>query len=309
MMLDFLHSFFDRQERVLGWRAIPVPKQTNNTHYKNWIDQGCHATMHYLHDSVENRVNPAAYQPWAKSIILFALRYPQPVSVGKNMDYKIASYALGADYHLLCRGILADLKVALERETRDAPNFFGFNDTSAVWERELAYQAGMGWRGKNSMLINKDWGTMFFIAGCFTDLILDYTSDVEDGCGACKKCLEACPTGALYEPGKVDARKCLSYLTIEDRRKAVERGVPLSKQGTWMFGCDLCQMVCPWNTTGDFLQDEEELKKFNLSGSEWESLLKKGGGFKSRFKNTALTRAGRKKLEENLGIVEQNRLG
>ncbi len=297
-----LRDFFAGQPQVLEWGVAPLEKPLPNAgNLQSWVGQGMHAGLRYMEERLEERASPTRLFPWAKSAVLFALKQPAPFGAGTG-DFRVASYALGEDYHQTSRGILKaardDLAAALAPEEI---RFEGFSDTWPVFERDLAAEAGLGWRGKNSCLIHRKHGSGFLLAGFFIDVDLQSpAAPQQDFCGGCTACLDQCPTDAFVQPGRLDASKCLSYWTIEAKGE-----IPAhisEKSGAWIFGCDICQEVCPWN-------HKHKKNASNLTtalprtGREWLSLLRKGGGFQSRFKNTPLPRAGRRSLLRNVLIA------
>ena len=201
--------------------------------------------MHYLASRFEERTNPAAYFPDSKSIICVGMNYhvqlnqPTASSTGK-----IARYALGDDYHELIKDrlyLLADwLRTQCDCETRCSV------DTAPMMEKELAARAGIGWMGKNTCVINEDIGSWLLLGEILTTAELPFDQPATDRCGTCRRCLDACPTGAITAPYQLDARKCISYLTIEHRGDIDEQ--LKSQIGDWLYGCDICQDVCPWNS-------------------------------------------------------------
>jgi epoxyqueuosine reductase len=217
----------------------------------------------------------------------------------------MAAYAQGPDYHGVARRILAAAEAHLRADARTAGlRFYGFVDTAPVFERDLASEAGLGWRAKNCCTLNRQAGSAFHLAGFFLDVDLKPSVPVEDFCGGCTRCLEACPTGAFVAPGNLDANKCISYWTIEDKGALPEA---LSDRfGGWIFGCDICQEVCPWNRKHLTAPDASPPERFPATGPEWAALLRKGGGFQSRFKGSPLTRAGRRSLLRNLAAAARN---
>jgi epoxyqueuosine reductase len=243
--------------------------------------------------------------PWAKSAVLFSFRQAAPFRSDTG-DFRVAAYALGEDYHHRARRILnaaeKHLREIAEADGGPPPRFAGFCDTWPVFERDLAAEAGLGWRGKNACLIHRRHGSGFLLAGFFTDLTLESPAiPREDLCGGCTACLDHCPTGALFEPGRLDASKCLGYWTIE-----AKGDIPVEiseKSGTWIFGCDICQDACPWNRKPQKTAAPEFPAGRPRTAREWLSLLRKGGGFASRFKNTPLLRAGRRALLRNVLIA------
>jgi len=216
-------------------------------YFRKWLADGFAGTMGYLNRHVDSRVDVRAWMPSARSVIVAALSYHQhePVRPDDRPRGRVAMYAWGEDYHLVMREKLAAL---LER-MRDQ---FGVGiearlcvDSSAIIERELAAMAGIGWIGKNTMVLHQELGSYFFLGEIITDLELAPDVPASDHCGTCTRCLEACPTRAFPAAYQMDARRCISYLTIEHRGEISPELA--AKMGDWVFGCDVCQQVCPYN--------------------------------------------------------------
>ena len=210
-----------------------------------WLAAGHAGLMRYLHRQKKKRKAPATITPGARSAVVLLENYTAPRAERPQPGdaYKIASYARGMDYHLATHGRLHRLSEWMKAEGADLAHTWV--DDGPVPERELAERAGLGWIGKNTMLINSKAGSWFFLAELFTDLPLPVDSAGEDHCGSCRACLDACPTNAFVGPNILDARRCISYLTIELRTAIPEELRPL--MGNRVFGCDDCQLVCPWN--------------------------------------------------------------
>ncbi|HKQ48784.1 MAG TPA: tRNA epoxyqueuosine(34) reductase QueG [Phycisphaerae bacterium] len=214
---------------------------------REWLAKGYAGTMGYLQRHVESRVDVRAWLPSARSVIVVALNYAQraPPKPNDAPRGRVAMYAWGEDYHVVVREKL-DALVARMREQFPEP--FEAKvcvDTSAIIERELAAMAGIGWIGKNTMVLHPDLGSYFFLGVIITDLPLAPDAPEPDHCGSCTRCLEACPTQAFPQAYVMDARRCISYLTIEHRSEIVPELA--EKMGDWVFGCDICQEVCPYN--------------------------------------------------------------
>lgn len=214
--------------------------------YRQWVGKGFHGTMDYLAHSIDLRANVQSVLPGAQSIIALGMNYAQerPDTPG---DVKIARYALGKDYHKVIRKRLKRLATSLAESDPDA-HFRGAVDSAPLLERDLAQRAGLGWFGKNTCLINSHRGSFFFIAILLTTARLEPDRPAAGSCGSCRACIDACPTGALvFEDNRwqLDARRCISYLTIEHRGE-IDPSLQASL-GEWTFGCDICQDVCPFN--------------------------------------------------------------
>lgn len=210
--------------------------------YERWIAKGYHGTMDYLARSLVLRSDPRSLMPGAQSIIALGLNYNQVPEVQPG-EPKIARYALGRDYHKVLRSKMKLLASSLQNLDPTA-EFRPCVDSAPILERDLAQRAGLGWFGKNTCLINTHRGSWFFIALMLTNLRLEPDAPAVGGCGTCSACIDACPTGAIVyddDHWQVDARTCISYLTIE------HKGAIDARIGDWTFGCDICQEVCPFN--------------------------------------------------------------
>ncbi len=225
--------------------ASPIPR---GEYLREWLARGCAGEMAYLHRNRDTRLNPAAMLDGARSIIVAAVSYhvpePPPPADGAARG-RIARYAWGRDYHQVLRERLRRLVEALRAELAEP---FGSRicvDTAPIVERELAAAAGVGWIGKNTLIIHPKAGSYLFLGEVISTLDLACDAPVADHCGSCRRCLEACPTRALTGPYAMDARRCISYLTIEHRGEIpAEMG---RQMGMWVYGCDVCQEVCPFN--------------------------------------------------------------
>ena len=251
----------------LGFDAVGITAVAPSAHeafYRDWIKAGRHGEMEYLarEDAVHRRANPAAAWPQLRSAIVVALNYYSEDADADAGNGIIARYARGRDYHKVIKAKLLQLLGWLEQEIgRELPAARAYVDTGPVLERELAQRAGLGWFGRNTMLIDPRRGSYFFLGALLVEVDLEYDSPfTEDRCGSCQACVSACPTGALLgrdESGapRIDATRCISYLTIEHRGSIPLELRPLI--GNRIFGCDICQEVCPWNS-GKFVQLSRE---------------------------------------------------
>jgi len=221
---------------------------------RRWLADGRAGTMSYMHRHVESRIDVRAWLPNATHVIVVTLNYRQPDASDESLEKpeapakvagRVAQYARGEDYHVVMRDKM-DAMIAGMR-ARFTQQFFARAcvDTSAITERELAAAAGIGWIGKNTLVLNEHYGSFFFIGVILTDLPLIPDPPVTDHCGTCTRCLDACPTAAFPTPYEMDASRCISYLTIEHRGD-IDPALA-AKMGDWLFGCDVCQDVCPFN--------------------------------------------------------------
>ena len=264
----------------------------------HWIDRNFHAGMLYMERNLEKRLNPALLVNDAHSVIVTGMNYYQRYDPADNQPI-FARYALGFDYH----SILKDrLYILLEYIKKKYPGTEGrvFVDTAPVLERGWAVEAGLGWAGKNNMLINKEKGSFFFIGVIIINTLMEHDApEKEDYCGKCRQCIAACPTGAIMENRMIDSNKCLSYLTIENKKDITAEYV--EKKGRRVFGCDICQEVCPWNNKAK----ETTIKEFeplpeilNYTAEQWKNITEEE--FNSIFKKSAVMRTGYEVFMRNL---------
>jgi epoxyqueuosine reductase len=214
-------------------------------HYISWLKSGYNATMEYMGENQEKRRDISKILTGARSVISLGLNYfTQQSYSGNKSTGKISRYAWGKDYHLVIWKKL-DLFVNKLKEIDSSFEGISYVDTGPVMDKVWSVRAGIGWQGKHSNIINKEYGSWFFIANIITNKEFEYSKQIEDFCGSCTACLDACPTKAIVEPYIVDSNKCISYHTIENKGE-----IPIELKGkfdNWIFGCDICQDVCPWN--------------------------------------------------------------
>ena len=269
---------------------------------EEWLSRGMHGTMHYMERYFDLRIDPSKLVPGAKSVITLLLNY-FPAAQQTEDAPKISKYAFGNDYHEVIRSKLKHLMSILKGEIGEIQGR-GFVDSAPVLERTWAQLSGLGWVGKNGNLINKQRGSYFFIATLITDLELEYDDPfVKDFCGTCTKCIDACPTEAILPEKMIDGSKCISYFTIELKELMIP-GDMKGKFHNWMFGCDICQEVCPWNrfaipTNEPSFQPLPEI--LNFSTTEWESLSEES--FKKIFRNSPLKRSKFEGIKRNLQFI------
>ncbi len=231
---------------ALGFDACGICRADNSgeeARYLQWISENCHADMGYLERNIDKRIDPRLLVDGAKSVISVALNYYPHEKLPENVP-QFAYYAYGEDYHDVVRGKLHRLHDFIKLRFPDASGR-AFSDSAPVLERSWAAQAGLGFIGKNTLLIIPRKGSYFFLGELIIDLELDYDSPINLNCGNCRRCLDACPTGALEKPHWLNARKCISYQTIENKGDISSEIAPLLNNN--VYGCDICQKVCPWN--------------------------------------------------------------
>lgn len=273
---------------------------------EQWLHKGMQGTMHYMENYFDLRVDPSRLVPGAKSVITLLKNY-YPSQQQEPGAPGISSYAYGNDYHEVIREKLRRLLQQVREHTGEI-NGRGFVDSAPVLERSWALRSGLGWIGKNGNLINKQSGSFYFIATLITDLELDYDDPfARDFCGTCTRCIDACPTDAIL-PGKVvDGSKCISYFTIELKEQLIP-GEMKGKFDNWIFGCDTCQDVCPWNR---FSQPHQEPaftpvpEILNLSAAGWESMTEES--FKTLFAHSPLKRTKFRGIQRNLKFVQEGK--
>ncbi len=267
---------------------------------EQWLNKGYHGKMAYMENHFDLRTNPAKLVEGAKSVITLLKNY-YPSEQQQEDAPKIAKYAWGTDYHFVIREQLNSLLQQIGESIGEI-NGRGFVDSAPVLERSWALESGLGWIGKNGNLITKQQGSFFFIATLITDLALQPDDAfAKDYCGSCKRCIEACPTGAIIEPSLVDGSRCISYLTIELKADADVPDAFNGQSQGWAFGCDICQDVCPWNR---FSKPHHEphfnpvQEILNLSTKEWEQMAE--SDFNKILKNSPIKRPKYKGFIRNL---------
>jgi epoxyqueuosine reductase len=270
---------------------------------ESWLQKGMHGSMKYMENYFDLRIDPAKLVPGAKSVITVLLNY-FPSEEQKPLAPKVSKYAYGNDYHQVIRTKLQALLQLMHDQIGEVSGR-GFVDSAPVLERSWARESGIGWVGKNTNLLTKEQGSFFFIATLITDLELEYdNSFVKDYCGTCRRCIDACPTDAILEGRVVDGSKCISYFTIE-LKDALIPGELKDQFQDWMFGCDICQDVCPWNR---FSKPTKEIsftpipEILNFTTQEWEELSEES--FKKIFHHSPLKRAKLKGIQRNLKFVK-----
>lgn len=288
--------------------ACPAVTPRGIDHFRKWLAAGYAGRMDYLVRRAEAYEHPRHVLAGVRSLLVLGKVYrtlePQMPRAGQG---RVSRYAWGRDYHELIRQRLRRLADFHRRLTPDA-QVRGVVDTAPLLEKEFGRLAGLGWLGKNTLLIHRQHGSWFFLAALLTTAELDYDPPTEaDHCGTCQACLEACPTGALLAPGQLDARRCISYLTIELRDRIAEALRP--PLGDWVFGCDVCQEVCPWNQKRSVTAEEAFRPLAGTNPADLPELLGLDeSGFRQRFRHTALWRAGRRGVLHAAAIALGNRL-
>ena len=300
--MNDLKQAIKERARQLGFTLAGVTSSEPLSHYdifETWLQAGMHGSMNYLAEKRNSlrRADPREILPECKSILVLGTPYPAPASG------QIASYALGNDYHLILPERLKTLVAFIEEQLgHPIPNRY-YTDTGPLLERELAQRAGLGWIGKNSCLINPKTGSTFFLSEILLGIELAPDEPFStDHCGTCTRCIDACPTDCILPGRIVDSRRCISYLTIELKEDIAEELRPLMQD--WIFGCDVCQQVCPWNRFAEPADPEFEAAiPLPVLTSD---LLLTSQGFNKRFKSTPVKRTKRRGYLRNLAVAIGN---
>jgi epoxyqueuosine reductase len=269
---------------------------------ENWLNNQMNGQMSYMENHFDKRLNPTLLVDDAKSVISLLLNY-YPSELQNEDSYKISKYAYGQDYHHVIKEKLKELLHFIQTEIGEVSGR-AFVDSAPVLDKAWAAKSGLGWVGKNSNLITQKVGSFYFIAELIIDLELGYDAPTTDHCGSCTACLDACPTDAIVAPYVVDGSKCISYFTIE-----LKDNLPQEMKGKfddWMFGCDVCQDVCPWNRFSKphnepLFQTNSEI--LNFSKSDWEEITV--DTFQKVFKNSAVKRTKYEGLLRNINFLKK----
>jgi epoxyqueuosine reductase len=270
-------------------------------HLESWLKNSMHGDMQYMENNFDKRLDPTLLVEGSKSVISLLFNY-YPNTLQREDTFKISKYAYGEDYHFVIKDKLKDIVHLITDEIGEVSARV-FVDSAPVLDRAWAKKSGLGWIGKNGMLINKKQGSFFFLAEIILDLELDYDNPVTDHCGTCRACLDACPTEAILPNKVVDGSKCISYFTIELKDEILPKE-QAGKFNDWAFGCDICQDVCPWNRFSlghNEPKFEPKEKLLNYSKSEWTELTEEI--FQEIFKKSPVKRTKFKGLKRNIDFI------
>jgi epoxyqueuosine reductase len=294
------------EAKRLGFDYVGISKaeflEEEAPRLENWLNNNMHGQMSYMQNYFDKRLDPRLLVPGARSVISMLLNYFPSEEQQDKTAPKISKYAYGTDYHFVIR---EKLNALLEFMKENIGNIEGraFVDSAPVMDKAWAKKSGLGWIGKNSNLINKQNGSFFFIAELIVDLELEYDGPIKDYCGTCTKCIDACPTDAIVAPGVVNGSKCISYFTIE-----LKENIPSEVKGkfdNWMFGCDVCQDVCPWNRFSKPHSEphfEPTSGLLGFSKNDWEEITEET--FKRVFKDSAVKRTKFSGLKRNIDFLK-----
>jgi epoxyqueuosine reductase len=302
------HTLFIKQTAaMLGFEFCGIAKAAflneDARRLETWLNKGMNGTMNYMQNYFDLRVDPQKLVPGAKSVITLLLNYFPEQTQKENLP-KISKYAYGEDYHIVIREKLNAFFKIIKDEIGDI-NGRGFVDSAPVLERAWAQKSGLGWIGKNGNLINKKQGSYFFIASLIVDFELNADdSYAKDYCGSCTRCIDNCPTEAILPDKVVDGSKCISYFTIELKDALIPDKMK-GKFDNWLFGCDVCQDVCPWNSFAKPTNEKrfEPLPEIlNFTVKDWEEMTEES--FKIIFKNSPIKRTKFSGIKKNLHFIE-----
>ncbi|WP_425235850.1 tRNA epoxyqueuosine(34) reductase QueG [Ulvibacterium sp.] len=268
---------------------------------EKWLKSGMHGEMHYMENHFDKRLDPTKLVDGAKSVISLLLNY-YPSESQIEDTFKVSKYAYGMDYHLVIKEKLKNLLQFIQEEIGEVHGR-AFVDSAPVLDKAWAAKSGLGWMGKHSNLLTQQVGSFYFIAELIVDLELDYDAPVTDHCGSCTACIDACPTEAIVEPYVVDGSKCISYFTIE-----LKNEIPTSVKDQfedWIFGCDICQDVCPWNRFSKshnepLFHPKPEL--LSMTKKDWEEITE--DVFKKVFQKSAIKRTKFSGLKRNINFIK-----
>lgn len=292
-----------KRARELGFSLSGITRLVESgyrSEYREWIEKGMHSKMEYMERTEESRINPGKRFPWAKSVLVLAMNYWQgPLPEPEEGEVKISRYAIGRDYHSVLSEKLEVLSHFI-KDNSEAEKTMYYVDTGSIIEKELARRAGIGWIGKNTLIINERYGSWLFLGEIILDIELDVDEPAENKCGDCKKCIRACPSSAFENPYILNTAKCTAYHTVQNPGELPD-WFP-SEGNPFVFGCDICQSACPYNgetvktEIDDFIPGEDIINPepsnlINLSDGEFDRI----------YGDTPIAWAGKERLLRNAG--------
>ena len=307
MIQSYSHKIRQEAYRLgFGFVGIAKAEQMDEEarRLEAWLNQGLHGKMGYMANHFDKRIDPRKLVDGAKSVVTLLFNYFTDEKQTDSKAPKISKYAYGNDYHFIIKDKLKDLMHFINDEMGEVGGRV-FVDSAPVLERDWAKRSGTGWIGKNTLLINPKAGSYFFLAELIIDLELVYDTPMKDYCGTCTRCIDACPTEAISPEGYLmDGSKCISYLTIELKDEIIPPQYK-SQMKDWMFGCDICQDVCPWNrfsTKHNEPEFEPHPQLLEMTKEEWFEITEEV--FKEIFKNSAVKRTKYEGLKRNIDFLE-----
>ncbi|WP_031427246.1 tRNA epoxyqueuosine(34) reductase QueG [Flavimarina sp. Hel_I_48] len=299
-------AFIKAEAKRLGFMSCGISKaeflEEEAPRLESWLNKNHNGKMHYMENHFDKRLDPTKLVPGAKSVISMLLNY-YPEKKQTEDSYKLSKYAYGTDYHFVIKDKLKELLFMINAEIGEVDGR-AFVDSAPVLDRAWAAKSGLGWVGKSSNLLTKQTGSFYFIAELILDLDLEYDHAVTDHCGSCTACLDACPTQAILEPYVVDGSKCISYYTIE-----LKDEIPEEASGTmadWMFGCDICQDVCPWNRFSKAHNEplfNPQPQLLDMTKEDWQEITQEV--FSQIFKKSAVKRTKFSGLTRNIDFLQK----
>ncbi len=305
-----LHHLILEQSELLGFDGCGISEADflpgDAEKMEQWLAENRHGSMSYLERNKEKRYDPRLLVEHTRTIVTVLQNYFPAEQPLEEDNYKISKYALGKDYHFVIKEKLRKLQAAIEEVTGPLPNARAFTDSAPILDRAWAAKSGLGFIGKNSCLIHPRKGSWFFIGHLFLDVeVQAHRQKVNEYCGTCRRCIDACPTGAITEAHRLDARRCISYLTIEYRGELPKE--LQSKFRDYIFGCDICQDVCPWNRFAKPHNEPlfammDELKQ--MRKTDWHNLDK--AAYKKLFKHSAVERTRFDGLKRNIDFLRNS---
>lgn len=294
------------EAKRLGFMSCGISKagflEEEAPRLEKWLHQNMQGEMDYMQNHFDKRLDPTKLVEGSKSVISLLLNYFPAESQNEN-SYKISKYAYGTDYHFVIKDKLKQLLNFIQQEIGEVHGR-AFVDSAPVLDKAWAVKSGLGWMGKHTNVLTKQVGSFYFIAELIVDLDLEYDLPVTDHCGSCTACIDACPTQAIVAPYVVDGSKCISYLTIE-----LKNSIPSDFSGMlddWMFGCDVCQDVCPWNRFSESHKEplfQPNSKLLSMSKKEWEEVSEEV--FQEIFKKSAVKRTKFSGLKRNIDFIKE----
>jgi len=297
-------KFIKAEAKRLGFLSCGISKATfleeEAPRLEKWLKHNAHGEMRYMENHFDKRLDPTKLVEGSKSVVSLLLNY-YPTNIQNPESYKLSKYAYGTDYHFVIKAKLKELLHTIQDEIGEVHGR-AFVDSAPVLDKAWAAKSGLGWIGKHSNLLTQQIGSFYFIAELIIDLELEYDHATTDHCGSCTACIDACPTEAITEPYVVDGSKCISYFTIE-----LKDNIPTEFKGQfddWMFGCDVCQDVCPWNRFSKAHNEplfNPHPDLLSMTKKDWEEITK--DTFNKVFKNSAVKRTKYEGLQRNIRFL------
>lgn len=299
-------SLIKAEAKRLGFLSCGISKagflEEEAPRLENYLKKNMNGEMAYMENHFDKRLDPTILVPGSKSVISLLLNY-FPSETQKEDTYKISKYAYGTDYHFVIKDKLKQLMNFISEEIGEV-NGRAFVDSAPVLDKAWAAKSGLGWVGKHSLLLTKHTGSFYFVSELILDLDLEYDTPVTDHCGSCTACIDACPTNAIVADRVVDGSKCISYFTIE-----LKNEIPVSEKGKfedWMFGCDICQDVCPWNRFSKAHNEpliNPHLEMLAMDKKDWEEITEEV--FQKIFQKSAVKRTKFSGLQRNIQFLKE----